>query len=111
MLLRRAQFFPRPGVRDSSERRKHAATARLFAAFDTEITRSAVVKRTRGGYIVELEGIDTALSSRQRLSWTRRYIVYRLTLPIQDLLLGRTLSGLTDIAVFLAGRKRAALRY
>lgn len=111
-LLRRAQFFPRPGRRDFSKRMGPATTARMMATLETKIAKQALVSRTLDGYIVEFEGTDAALSPRQRLSWTWRYLVNGLRLSIWELprLREGTVSGLTDIAVLLAGRKRTALR-
>lgn len=112
LLLGNAQFFPCPGGRDSWPRKEHAAMARLMATLEMRIAKRAKVSRVSGGYIVQYEGIDAALSPRQRLSWTWRYLVTRLKMLIWEppQPRGGVVSGLTGIAVFLAGRKRTALR-
>src|ERR1700733_5846712 len=83
-----------------------------MTVMETTIAKKAEISRVADGYIVQFEGIDAALSPRQRLSWTRRYLVLRLYMPIEQRLRirGGAVSGLTSIAVLLAGPKREALR-
>jgi hypothetical protein len=85
--------------------------ARIMATLETKTATQARVSKVSDKLVVEFDGIEAALSSRQRLSWTLRYLAYRLKLPIWELprLRGSAVSGLTDIAVFLGGRERKTL--